>query len=523
MLMVQSFTATTMKRHFYVHFLLPLLFAISPILFFLSQNIYQTALAEALVPMGVAFAGAFVLYVLATVVLYGCEKAALAVALFSILFFAFGHIRSVLEDISIGGFDIGRDSVWLTIFAAILFFGLYSMWRTKKNLAKLYSVVAIVGVTFTVISVATIGTYVWQHRVTEMVGSQTPSVSTGSSTKPSIYYIILDGYARSDTLKEIYAYDNSDFLSYLKGKGFFIASKSHSNYAWTHVSLASSLNMAHMTSLSDTVGINSEDRTVPFRLIEDNEVQRFLKSQGYTYIHVSSGLNRMTDKNRNADIVSAGGKLSEFSRGLLKTTALYPFIRRQLGFASGERVLYSFASVERASTLAGPRFVFAHIILPHPPFLFGPAGERITDPTILAAGENVWKFKDQYRDQVIFANKKVKEMVDIILKNEKTPPVIIIQGDHGPGSEGGDTDFDVLVNPSERLIKERMNILNAYYFPDKKYDALYDDITPVNSFRVLFNTYFGTKLSLLEDKSYISPDREPYRFFDVTDIVKKPY
>jgi hypothetical protein len=65
-----------------------------------------------------------------------------------------------------------------------------------------------------------------------------------------------------------------------------------------------------------------------------------------------------------------------------------------------------------------------------------------------------------------------------------------------------------------------MSILNAYFFPDRKYDGLYPDITPVNSFRVVLDTFFGARLGLLPDKSYFSTWGEPYRFMDVTDEVR---
>ena len=39
-----------------------------------------------------------------------------------------------------------------------------------------------------------------------------------------------------------------------------------------------------------------------------------------------------------------------------------------------------------------------------------------------------------------------------------------------------------------------MSILNAYYFPGGRYEGLYEAISPVNSFRVVLNTFFGAKL-----------------------------
>ena len=62
-----------------------------------------------------------------------------------------------------------------------------------------------------------------------------------------------------------------------------------------------------------------------------------------------------------------------------------------------------------------------------------------------------------------------------------------------------------------------MSILNAYYFPGGRYEGLYQEISPVNSFRVVLNTFFGAKLPLLPDRSFFSTWTDPYRFIDVTD------
>jgi hypothetical protein len=39
-----------------------------------------------------------------------------------------------------------------------------------------------------------------------------------------------------------------------------------------------------------------------------------------------------------------------------------------------------------------------------------------------------------YREQAQFTSQKVREMVAKILGRSETPPVIILQGDHGPGA-----------------------------------------------------------------------------------------
>jgi len=56
-----------------------------------------------------------------------------------------------------------------------------------------------------------------------------------------------------------------------------------------------------------------------------------------------------------------------------------------------------------------------------------------------------------------------------------------------------------------------MKILNAYYLPDGGSEAIYPAISPVNTFRTIFNRYFGGNLPLLEDRSYFSPVDDPFR------------
>ena len=107
-------------------------------------------------------------------------------------------------------------------------------------------------------------------------------------------------------------------------------------------------------------------------------------------------------------------------------------------------------------------------------------------------------------------------MIDKILANSPEPPVIILQSDHGSGSRL-DTES---IEKSD--LHERMSILNAYYLPGHTGPdvGLYQTITPVNSFRVVFNTYLGAKLPLLPDRNYFSTWPAPFRFIDVTTQVQ---
>lgn len=119
-------------------------------------------------------------------------------------------------------------------------------------------------------------------------------------------------------------------------------------------------------------------------------------------------------------------------------------------------------------------------------------------------------------NQLIFVNKKVKELVDKILLKSKIPPIIILQADHGSES----SLYGNWENPTTHMLKERMNILNAYYLPSFEKKMLYDSITPVNTFRLVFDFYFDTNYGLLDDQSYYSTYERPYDFVNVTDKVR---
>jgi hypothetical protein len=84
-----------------------------------------------------------------------------------------------------------------------------------------------------------------------------------------------------------------------------------------------------------------------------------------------------------------------------------------------------------------------------------------------------------------------------ILAESSPAPIIILQADHGH-SRGN----------------HRLDMFNAYYFPEGGDDALYTTIPPVKSFRLMLNRYFGATYPLLPDQSYFSIYDDPfdYRF-----------
>ena len=65
-------------------------------------------------------------------------------------------------------------------------------------------------------------------------------------------------------------------------------------------------------------------------------------------------------------------------------------------------------------------------------------------------------------------------------------------------------------NSGYQLPDIRFDILNAYFFPDGDYSAMYPEISPVNTFRVVFDTYFSEEYPLLKDQSINVGINRPY-------------
>jgi len=222
--------------------------------------------------------------------------------------------------------------------------------------------------------------------------------------------------------------------------------------------------------------------------------------------HVLCGINQYFDSELLIMLIQTYFPI----HGLAETLLLIPSL--------DERILCTFTDLPNINeNYEKPIFVFAHFRLPHAPFQFGSEGERLglskTDESLNTA-EN----RDRYLNQVKFANKKIQQVVFELFSNSNEH-IIIIQSDHGVRLG---LDWE---NPNEQTIKRAFNNFNAIYLPSKGKDLLYEAMTPVNTFRIIFNSYFDENYDLLDDKSFFSSKDPPYKFVDVTDFLRhdKPY
>lgn len=350
-----------------------------------------------------------------------------------------------------------------------------------------------------------------------------PTSST-SANYPDIYFLIFDRYASQKTLKKVYGFDNSKFLKKLSDKGFYIVRESRANYTKTAHSLAATLNMQHLTEIWPQPRKASDEWQPLYKMTNYNVVTSILKSKQYFYSHFGSWW-QPTRNNPRADYsfqVEVISWANEFETVLLEPLLVTRILNYVLGRppnardAQYLRVNEKFKQLGEIQDRKEPNFVFAHMLTPHDPYVFYPDGgfKSANEAARMPEIEN-------YRDQIIYTNYKILELVDILLARSPQP-IIILQADEGPFpknyrlSKKSKEVFDwKTATPDE--FQQKFGILNAIYFPDRDYQRFYDAITPINTFPVIFNKYFEMNIKLLEDRSYsIRSDKDIYSFFDVT-------
>ena len=271
---------------------------------------------------------------------------------------------------------------------------------------------------------------------------------------------------------------------------------------------------------SAPAGPDDRDWTLLYNRLEENAVAKSLKSIGYKYYHFGSwwwptGKNRLADENINL------GYLSEFSARLVDSSILFPLAKKynfpllDSRYNQWRRINYQFDRLERIQSENSPVFVFAHFIIPHEPFVFESDGKFLT-----AQKESQKDINEKYLDQLVFLNGKIKSFVDIAVNSRGGNSVIILQSDEGPYPvqyESNKDSFD-WTTVDYPLVSQKMAILNAIYFSDGNYEILKNGLSPVNTFRIIFNRFLGQNLPLLPDRYYLGNMSQPYNLIE----YKKP-
>jgi hypothetical protein len=438
-------------------------------------------------------------FILSWILFRNMRKGAVATGAWMGFYLFFGALYDFLKINSPFPFLWKYSFLLITFF--ILFFLLFVyLWKVKRTFYKL---TFFLNCLFLVYIAIETGKGIWKSTHPEkqrrtffdnIKGNQLTIDDTFH--RPDIYFLLFDEYASSGSLKDRYGFRN-DIDSFLRSLDFSVQSNSKSNYNYTPFSIASTLNMDYIRWLDATDTVSRKMYLECNPLILENTLVGVLGANGY---HIE-----------NLSIFDLAGHPSRIKQSFLpiKTKmiaegTLFPRLYRDFTwFFQTNKFLskllekedvfhhvnnneYFLAELENISqqSIRKPRFIYAHLFMPHTPYVYDARGNKQRIDTVRAYSP------EAYLQYLQYTNTRMKKLVMALKENTKGKAVIIILGDHG-----------FRVPTEEKHPVWVFQNLNAVYFPDKDYSQLYDSITSVNQFRVVLNTLFNHKLPLLKDST----------------------
>jgi hypothetical protein len=426
-------------------------------------------------------------------------KTALLIAIAMSVYFFYGNILDFLKN-SFPASSIWRYRVLLPWFF-LLFLAVF-IWLYRRKY-PLYSVAFYLNILFSVfilwdgaqllLKMPTVA------RAKAFHASDEGFTIYNNGNKPDIFLIIPDQYTGRSALRDVFHFDNSAFENELRRRGFYVATKSTSNYNFTPFSVASTLDMSYLSLPEGKQNYNTVNYS--YSVIRNSRVLKFLSASGYNFYNCSVfdfddhpahkytaflpyGIKLITAQ------TFAGRLLEDFQNDVKEGKYGLTKLQRKLVYEDlrfNNRMID--LTVKMASQkAASPKFVYAHLMIPHFPHYFDSKGNLMPMNKLTVGGNSN---RADYVEYLQYGNAKLLQLVDSILIKSTSPPVIILLSDHGFQHPGKD------ISRSYDFVN-----LNAVYFPGRNYNLLYDSISNVNEFRVILNSCLGQQLPLLKDSTY---------------------
>ncbi|HEV8356789.1 MAG TPA: hypothetical protein VGQ17_08515 [Gemmatimonadales bacterium] len=353
-----------------------------------------------------------------------------------------------------------------------------------------------------------------------------PAVERPGQLSPDVYLIILDAYTGARSLGRYHGFDNSAFLAALRDRGFVIPRSERANYPHTLLALASLLNWEPVETLVPDLPPGSQNLRLVVPLIEENPTWAYFSRRGYRIAFFPS-VREITGRNRYATEGFAD-EADNFREALRNMTPL-PGIQSAggtlFGGARGRESLVTwkmlladrqFRMLSELRRPGQPVLAFAHIMLPHEPYVYQ-ADCSPRDPSLwpwidLAVPDST--IYGAYLEQLTCLNRRVLELVDRLRPREGPDPVIILMGDHGLGVQH--RGISTLAEASPETVDERLDAFAAVLVPPGARDAFRGDLTPIGVMRGVMREVFGLSLPNRQEPSYWSPDD---RLYDLRPVV----
>ena len=461
-------------------------------------------------PLFLLLAASLLLVVSLALILKDPGKAGLLSGIWLILFVTYGHVYNLMEGSETWLAELGRHRILLPLYLVIAAVTTFFVLRNRSGSAQLTRILNIAGLVLLVFPVFQLVS----HDITasqagkeafQWTFSQPLLQPRDPDNLPDVYFIVLDTYTSSKALAADFGFDNTPFEDALEEMGFYVAECSQTNYTYTQGALTAALNLEYVPRLEEQLGsVGLEDNI--WILMKESLVRHQLERIGYKSVAFETSYD--WSRIKDADIYLGESqssvtwqKLNAFEMMWAKSTALLLIndldIKKRVVDDSVlshphsdhiEKQLFVLKTLPEIAGYRDPTFTFAHILIPHVPYVFGADGAILTDPGYYGGDKagpvNEEYLQKGYTGEIAFLNSQLETILAQILEQSDTPPIIVLMGDHGVRDDNRPKNFF------------------AVYLPDGGEQALYPSITPVNIFRIIFDKYYGTSYGLLPDVTY---------------------
>ena len=450
--------------------LFPFLLAFFPSWILILKNYDEVIFQDILISLAIISISVIV-WIVITKIIKNENKAALITGVGVGFFFYFGYVQDALDGIMIFNIPINKTSILLIISILIFIISTIYFVKSRKSFESTIKIANVI--TITLILVVAL----------QFV------IPGAYAEKPNVYHIILDEYTDNEILLKKFSYDNEKFLEFLNKNGFYMPDKSFSTFSSTPHELNSILNMDYPMKkgwVSDS-----------YQALKNNKVMSVFSDQNYSIIETNSMMRWKNFSDVDTKLCYDTNFInSEFLDQVLGKSIIRYFLEQHHNDTRRDTIRCTFNELsELSSQSSGPKYVFSHLYVPHPPFLFGPNGENIIPDHREISGLQSWENTQGYINQLIYATNQASIVIKNIVKNDPNA-IIILQGDTGTLTGTSHTSS----TKTMKQIYQSHSILYAVRIPDVNN---LESVMPVNTYRIIFNNYFNMDYEYLEQHIYI--------------------